>query len=262
MVEDSQGVEITGNVFSFNNMDGIIDMLGIALRASTSVLDILDNQFLDNQNGYILHLYSSAATIQRNNINNPEGKYGIGIRGGATLGQTTVINNFIVNHDWGNIHLLGIADDQTNVALYYNTVTSFLGGDSTNGIIIGDYVDMFFTHGIVSNHWRGFKNSGHTTGDITIDYNLMYSNDLSNYDGFTATNTISGDPKFINADNTSAADFHIQFLSAAMNRGPGFGGMNRDIDYQARPNPPTGMMEGNDLGADEWWGWFLPIIKK
>jgi hypothetical protein len=262
VIDFTEGVQLLGNQFHGNNSLGSGTMLGSALVSTMSILTINDNHFYDNVNGYVISLNTSAGSMARNIINNPAAKYGLYINGGEPRGELIVINNIIANHDWGNILLIGNASNHADTAFYFNTVASFLGNDSSNGVIIGNYVDMLFTHGIVANHWLGFKNNSHTIGDITINYNLMFSNDLSNYDGFAATDTFNGDPKFINFIDTSAANFHIKMLSAARDKGPGFGGLNNDIDYQVRPNPPYGMMNAADLGADEFWGWYLPIIKK
>jgi hypothetical protein len=261
-VIDFSGAQVLRNHFNHNNALGSEVIFGSTLKSTMSDLTLNDNQFTDNSLGDVISLNTTIGSMQRNLINNPEAYYGLSIWGGKPRGELIVINNMIVNQRWGNITISGIESNLADAVFYYNTVASATGGDSTNGVIVGDYADLFFTHGIVANHWYGFNNSSHSIGTVTIDSNLMYSNDLSNYDGFIATNTFSGDPKFVSIVNTSAANFHIGANSAARDKGMGFGGLNLDIDGQVRPNPLNGMLNAADLGADEFWGWFMPLIKK
>jgi hypothetical protein len=261
LLDRVDGAIIQNNLISNNNSLGLSTNNGTALYMQASDATIRKNQFLDNHSNSVLYFYRASANLSGNLINNPQANYGLWIDRGSSQGQFIAMNNIIVNHVLYNVMIQGLTTEYADVAFYYTTVAFTSTSSSNRGFDIKDYVDGFFTHGIVANQYYGFYNDGHVNGTITIDYHLMSDNN-NDYDTFTAANTFSGDPKFINPENTSDADFHIGASSAARDKCPGFGGLNFDIDGQWRPNPPQGSLYASDLGADEFWGWFLPIIIK
>ncbi len=265
-VIDFTGAQVLRNQFISNNLVGSENLSGSALKSTMSTLTINDNQFVDNSHGTVLVLNSSVASLNRNTLNNPEALYGLYINGGAPRGTVVATNNIIANHTDGNIILLGNETNYAEAVFYYTTIAFTSTGTEDRGVVVADYVNASFYHGIVANQYYGFKSSGHEHGLIYLDTNLLYNNN-TNYDTFTAGTfeahyTSGGNPDFINSVFTSDANFHIGPNSAARDKGMGFGGLNTDIDGQVRPNPPHGMMNAADLGADEFWGWFLPLIRK
>ena len=266
VIDYVDGATLSRNQFKNNNAFGSIVTLGSAMMSTMSNLTINDNQFLDNSHGYVLALNSSVAFLNRNTLNNPEALYGLYINGGAPRGTTVATNNIIANHLNGNIILLGNETNYAETVFYYTTIAFTSTGTDDRGVVVADYVNASFYHGIVANQYYAFKSSGHEHGLIYLDTNLLYGN-TTNFDTFTAGTfeahyTSGGDPDFINPVFTGNANFHIGPNSAARDIGPGFGGLNTDIDGQVRPNPSHDLMNAADLGADEFWGWFLPILMK
>jgi hypothetical protein len=194
--------------------------------------------------------------VGNNYIINPDADYGLGIVSSSVIIQ----NNIIAEHQHGDLHTWGTSDHYTDIDFYFNTVAFNGTGTLDNGIIIGDYVVGDFRNSIVSNHHYGFYNAGHVNGEIQISYLLMDGNTY-NYDGFTYSNGFTGDPLFVNPDNS---DYHIQRGSAAINKSPGSIAVIDDIDRQYRPNSSdTGWPFPADLGADEYClPRYFPIIRR
>ncbi|MBN2256498.1 MAG: right-handed parallel beta-helix repeat-containing protein [Anaerolineaceae bacterium] len=253
------GAIVEGNLISNNNSLGLSTNMGTALYVQGSDVSIRNNQFLDNHSNSVIYIIRSAINLSGNLLNNPGANYGLWIYMGDSQGQTVAMNNIIANHIQNNVKIVGDMTERAFVAFYHTTIADDSNSHDGRGFSIGDYVDGFFTHGIVANQNHGFYNDGHANGTITIEYHLMHDN-TSDYDTFSAMNSFSGDPQFVNAINSSTANFHIRANSAARDKGPGYGGLNVDIDGQLRPNPLHGMLIACDLGADEFWGWFLPLI--
>jgi hypothetical protein len=261
LLANVDGAIVQNNLISNNNSLGLPTNRGSALLMQASKATVHNNQFLDNHSSSVIYLSGSATNLSGNVINNPEAVYGLWINSGASMGEVVATNNIIANHLIYNLNIQGYSYDYADVDFYHTTVASSSTSASSQGFNIAGYVNGFFTHGIVANQSYGFHDDSFIDGSITIEYNLMHNN-TNNYHSFSATNSFSGDPRFANSTNTSNADFHITFLSAARDKGPGYGGLNVDIDGQVRPNPLHGMLIACDLGADEFWGWFLPMISK
>ncbi len=63
--------------------------------------------------------------------------------------------------------------------------------------------------------------------------------------GYIGTGNIDSDPLFV-----SGQDFHITTDSPCKDAGTAISGLDIDFDYEARPNPDTGIF---DIGADEFY---------
>lgn len=96
----------------------------------------------------------------------------------------------------------------------------------------------FLTNTIVSTHSAG----GFAGLDITADHTLFFNSGTHCSTGALCTNSLSGDPRFVNPES---GDYHIRIGSAAIDAGMD-AGVTEDMDGQSRPTGP-----GYDLGADE-----------
>ncbi len=269
-LEDAESILISRNEFHEQNLTGLEWLEGTVIYAYDSSVDILDNIITDNLNGVVVMLNRTSSNIQRNYIINSDANRGLQI----TRGSAWVANNIIADHAESNVYIWGLEGEPADVQFYFNTVAFNGSGTSDRGYRIGNYVNGYFSQGIVANQYYGFKDE-HTSGSISIDYHLMY-NDYYPYgdddgpggNGFTCIDCLddgtgNNNPNFVNPAN---GDYHIQSNSDAIDIGPGIVGLHRDIDGQYRPYPPSGLMYPADLGADEYWPaylqFFLPIIKR
>jgi hypothetical protein len=259
-VENSETVTISGNLFYMNNLDGNSNLNGTAIISLSSSLNILDNIFGENVNGSVVFLQDSSTNMQRNNLDNPDANYGLEIE----RGDAFVANNIIVEHKSSNVDVFGSTEGIAYVSFFFNTVAFSGTAGADHGYVIGDYVIGVFSHGIVANQTQGFYSSL-VTGSLEIGYNLMHNNYL-NYGGNLGStgyihHTFSGDPLFVNPAN---GNYHIQFYSAARDKGPGDLAVEDDIDHQRRPNASTtGWPNPADLGADEYClPRYFPFIRR
>jgi hypothetical protein len=262
-VENCVTIPIKDNYFYYNNQGGTTNITGSAIYLSNSFVDLLDNVFMYNVNGSVVYLINSRGTIQRNYLNNQDADYGLFIYRGVTDGWFYVYNNMILNHDHANVYLLGVSSSYARVQFTFNTIAFNGTGIYDSGVSIGDYVNGIFTHGIITNHYYGFKDVSVTggTSTISISYHLMYNDyypygDDGVFDGFPYTYGFTGDPLFV---NVGSGDYHIQSGSPARDRGPGNPTILKDFDHQTRMYPPSGMTNAADLGADEYWPAYLQL---
>jgi hypothetical protein len=269
-LEDAESILISRNEFHEQNQTGLEWLEGTVIHAYASSVDILDNIITDNVNGVVIRLNQTNANILRNYIINPDANRGLQI----IRGVVRVENNVIADHAESNVYILGSSGDYAEVQFYFNTVSFNGTGTADRGYRIGDYVNGYFSQGIIANQYYGFKDE-HTSGSIYIDYHMLYNNFYPYGDddgpggaGFGCIDCLDGvsgnnNPRFVNPAN---GDYHLQSSSDAIDTGPGMAGIDRDIDGQHRPYPPNGVTYPADLGADEYWPaylrFFLPIIKK
>jgi hypothetical protein len=254
-LEASGLVRIVNNHFYQNNPGGLSNLAGTAIYSLISSMIIRDNVFYDNYFGTVIYLAGGYTSMSGNYLTNPDANYGMQI----VSAMVNMTNNIISDHKVGDVQIWGSADNFADLEFFYNTTASIDTEDTDYGIIIGDYVDGEFSYGIAANHYYGFYNAGHVIGEITISYYLMDGN-IYNYADFTHTNDFTGNPLFVNPGN---GDYHIQYGSAAINKGPGLTTVIIDIDHQRRPNYSYGWLNPADLGADEYClPRYFPFIKK
>ncbi|GEM_PF-4298535 len=259
-------ISIDGNQFYNNNPGGITGTNGSALYIANSSLDLDDNVFMFNYYGSVVYLFDSRGNLRRNYFLDEDANFGLRIYRGDPGGGIFGYNNIIANHKLADMYVSGSLSQYANVNFYFTTISFNATGTADSGVTLGNYVNGVFSHGIIANHYYGFKDDGHVNGTITIAYNLMY-NDYFPYgddgisDGFGYVFNFDGNPLFV---NPAAGNYHIQPGSAAIDKGPGFWTITDDFDHQRRPNNSTsGWPNPADLGADEYClPRYLPIINK
>lgn len=224
-----------------------------------------------------IHAYDS--TVRNNTISsNSTGGSGGGLAVAVSdSGHTTLSGNTIVSNTadiaGGGIYVsafygLGGSVDASNDLIANNTSPSegvhLSGGELTarhwtlvnNGsyALTTDGGSATLTNTIVATHTvAGFWGS-----DITADHTLFFNSGTPCGGGASCTNSISGDPAFV---NPAAFDYHLTSGSAAIDVGVD-AGVETDIDGEPRP------YQIPDLGADEYWPpgvlryLYLPLIMR
>ncbi len=200
--------------------------------------NLIDGVTLYNVTGFCIHQYGqypntpNSNSIIRNNIIHDCGiptsaaSGGILTSGGGS--GNIAQNNLVYNNIVYNIPLgagIGVAYNNANTQVYNNTIYNtgdaniVIDGSSTTGTIVRN--NIVYSQGIRD-----------TATNSNIDHNLT-------------TN-----PLFVNA---SAADFHLQATSPAIDAGISIGVVT--VDMQSTPRPQGA---GYDIGAYEYSGLQLP----
>jgi hypothetical protein len=158
----------------------------------------------------------------------------------------TIVNNFIAGENEGGVYLYGYVDYPLCARLWYNT----LDGGAT-GVYLEGPSSVLMSNNIISNHDVGIE-VGLDASNPTVDHTLLHNN-LTN--GFTGTNYLTGDPRYI---NKAVGNLHIWCISPARDAGNASVDVADDIDGETRP-----IGSGVEIGADECTPLlFLPLIKR
>ena len=280
-------VSISDNTFTDNNGRAVYADAGVAIiRANTFTsnnggalyllrgrVTVVDNDFIGNTAGqggavYCENYCEGTALLSGNFIKENSASYGGGMhfyRCCATMVGNTIISNTASTAGGG----LGIVDSTVhgqndviagNISPFegiYLSTNSALDSqhwtlaDNGSYAIASSSSSAVLTNTIVASHTvGGFSGSG-----VSADHTLFFNSGIPCSGGASCTNSLNGDPKFV---NTNAGDYHIAQSSMAIDAGVDVG-VTTDIDEEPRLGTP-------DLGADEYWApgalkrVYLPLV--
>ncbi|MGB0384043.1 MAG: right-handed parallel beta-helix repeat-containing protein [Ardenticatenaceae bacterium] len=259
--EKSLNAIISHNLIQNNSSRGCgggVHLYGVDMSSNDEVT-LTDNEFKLNKTSYGgggLCIYSSHQATVNNNLfleNFSESN------GGAIslLGDAMIMSQ--------NIFHRNQAQNGSAIHIMYGTLTG------SNNIIsenVSPVESIYLSGGrLEAVHWTIANNgnyalttegdasasltnslvSGHSIaglwgGNVTADSTLFYENGIDCGGGATCSNSVNGDPKFV---NPTAGDYHLNIGSMAIDAGTNQG-IAIDIDGQSRP-----MAKSYDLGADE-----------
>ncbi|MBF0563804.1 MAG: right-handed parallel beta-helix repeat-containing protein [Nitrospirae bacterium] len=178
--------------------------------------------------------------------------FGIASEEGGLLENVSLYNNLSYNNTSCGINMgnYGVVSVQplNNIAIYNNTL--YKNGKQTfgGGIYISNpnAQNVVVRNNIVSGNYTFQIVKAQAVGDtVTIDNNLV--NGFRGYTGETyGTNSITGDPMFVNA---SVYDLHLQTSSPAIGAASTLNVPAFDFNNRIRPRT-----QGYDLGAFEYVG--------
>ena len=190
-----------------------------------------------------LYLHGSDALLDGNTVIYNTANYGGGL---CLVGNEPKLLNTVVADNQAHASGSGLITWVGSPRLLNTTIARNNGGDGTGVFICSG--SAILTNTILVGHAQGVYASGYTTA--TLEATLWGSGEWANGtdwggDGavITGTHNYWGDPAFVDPDG---GDYHIEFTSAALDRGVD-AGVVTDMDGYPRP---IGM--GFDLGADEW----------
>lgn len=243
---------LTGNSFEGNTAEAH----GGGIHAARSVITLTSNWFQGNR------------VIGSSSWPEPLGG-GICVREGTTaLSGNTILSNTAAYAGGGiAVWLEGIVNGSNDVIA--NNTSPFEGVHLSGGTLTaqhwtlvnnGSYAittdggSAILTNTIVASHAAG----GFWGSDISADHTLFFDSGTPCGGGATCTNSISGDPAFVDPEG---GHYHIGPDSAALDRGVATDVM-LDMDHEPRP------YQIPDLGADEYWPpgvlryLYLPLIMR
>ncbi|MBL7064243.1 MAG: right-handed parallel beta-helix repeat-containing protein [Anaerolineae bacterium] len=212
-----------------------------------------------------VYLWDSDGLVRGNTLNANRAHIGGGLafyNGNLTLEGNTIISNTATGSHGGGLWLKGTAFTLTNNIIAANWAPwegggVWLGGTTTgeppqarlvhntladndgDGLAVGDNITVALTNTIAAGNTTAFRLAGSTACTLTADTTLFWDNPT----GVTGTNSLAGDPAFVDA---TGLDYHILAASAARDAGVE-AGVDDDIDGHRRP-----FGEIPDIGADEW----------
>ena len=234
----------------------------IVLDGNTVTANIVTT---DGGGGGGVYLFGSDALVRANTLNSNRAPTGGGLvfsNGDLTLEGNTILSNTATGSQGGGLWLKGTAFTLTNNIVAANWAPGegggvWLGGTTTgeppqarlvhntladndgDGLAVGDNITVALTNTIAAGNTTAFRLVGSTACTLTADTTLFWDNPT----GVTVTNSLVGDPVFVDA---TSLDYHILAASAARDAGVE-AGVPDDIDGHRRP-----VGEAPDIGADEW----------
>jgi parallel beta-helix repeat protein len=170
---------------------------------------------------------------------------------GGLLENITIYNNIVYNADENGIAITRNGDSAThpmkNITIINNTFYNNGSPDWGGGIGVDNpnLQSAVIRNNIVSQNvfYSIIVEPDSPMGNITIDHNLIHG--FRDYDDETrGSNYVEGDPLFVNA---SAANFHLQSNSPAIDAGSSSSAPGSDYDGNTRPSG-----SGYDIGAFEY----------
>lgn len=197
-----------------------------AIYMSTSN-NIIHGNHIHDAGEYGIHQWTFEPHFSNNNViasnrihsnGKNTSRYGYVCCGGITISRgtgTIVANNVVYNHFKSGI---SIGSTAKNVKVFNNTIVDYAG-------------NPYAIHAI----------SG---GSGEIKNNISYPRPNSIPAGFTASNNLTTDPKFVNA---AGGDFHVQAGSPAIDAGQTLAEVTNDFEGGARPAGAA-----YDIGAYEF----------
>lgn len=238
---------IAENLFD-NNEAG--DGGGLAIVWSTAQVN--ENTFTENTALFgagVYAYYDGGSNLNANMIISNTGTgpgNGLYLRITVTATPMRLVNNIIADNQGGAGGVYASSDwHSATISLTHNTIAN-----NGTGVIIGTNMTATLTNNIIAGHTTGIMTST-AEGHVFADHTLFWDN---TDDGIPGTNTVDGDPDFVNPDG---GDYHIASGSAAIDTGID-AGITTDIDGNARP-----IKSGFDIGADEaMWMIYLPLVLK
>jgi hypothetical protein len=241
---------ITDNYIHDNNQNQ--SSTGSGLYCAYSNVTFHGNRIVDNLAGDVVYLVDYNGSFDSNVVINPDSENGVLINGNIPSRFSILTNNIIAQHRMSNIFLMGDISGDAHANMYYNTLD-----DAPYGVFMYDYSNSIIADTIISHHSIAgiYKYASDVNNTADIAYILFHGNasdgewDLNNH-------LLYGDPVYANA---AGGDYHLTVGSAAIDRSPGSG---YDYDFEGGPRPIGSGATPYDVGADEFWGWFLPLITR
>ena len=256
--------DITSNNFQSNTA-----AYGGAAFFSRGTVIALGNTFTQNhaESGGAVSIHNTwlgSVSLIRNTIaDNSVTNFGGGLfiyQSEVTLNGNTIISN-TADTSGGGIAIVQSSVSGQNDVIAANTSSE--GVHSSDSSVYADHWSLAenggyalwissgaaaFTNTIVASHaiaglW------GDRGANLTADHTLFFNSGTPCGGGAVCTNSMTGDPKFIDA---AKGDCHIGPDSAAINAGIA-AGVRIDFDNQPRFGEP-------DLGADEFWAPGAPYL--
>jgi hypothetical protein len=230
---------------------------GIALTRSTAKVfsNVIRGNNASQMGGGMASLFGGSM-IKQNLISANSAGEG----GGAYFqwGESTLVNNVIIDNHIGGGHGSGLHNQGGNLRLFHNTLARNTGGDNS-GIYLVDLEDwglptIWMTNTIIAHQSIGVYANGIST--VTVNGILWHAVpvtvQLSPSAVGSVVNQHTGEPAF------ATDGYHIMLGSAAIDVGVE-AGVTIDFDGESRP-----AQAGHDLGADEFLYqlMYLPLIAR
>lgn len=223
-----------GTVVAYNNtFRGNSAAGGGAVKADGGSLTLRRNRFASNSAFFGGTLYCGGASVTMN------GNTILDSSGGPTQGPAILVDGGTIDAR-NDVIANSISEGGEAVSVSAGTLTARHWTLANNGsyALLTDGGTATLTNAVIAGHTiAGLSGAG-----ITADRTLFHNNGATCADGATCTNSLSGNPGFV--DPTSD-DYHITFGSAAMDAGVE-AGVNDDVDGHYRPYNLA-----PDIGADE-----------
>jgi hypothetical protein len=240
------GLEVRGGmaILRDNTFQGNSATSGGGVSIGNGTVTMSGNRFLSNGAffGGGLNVEGGTVTMSSNVF--------LGNIGGANQGPSILIGGGTVDAENDIIADSGNDPAGEAVSVWGGTLTARHWTLANNGsyALKTDGGSAVLTNTLVATHTLG----GLSGAGIVADTTLFYNSGTPCVDGATCTNSLSGDPKFV---NPAEGDYHISAGSAAIDTGVD-AGVTDDIDGNRRP---VGV--GYDIGADEFGYWiYLPLV--
>lgn len=238
-------VTLTGNIVSSNT--GYYGGGGVLVYESNATLNgnTITSNIITGDNSGGVALVRSNSTLNGNTIAcNTSSGTGGGV--GFFEGTATLINNVIADNrtNWAGG---GIYVSDASADLLHNTIVRNVGGDGA-GIYVTNNSTVAMTNTILVSHTVGITVAAGST--VALEGTLWGSGAWANTTDWGGPGTIItgtsaynywSDPAFV---NPNAGDYHIRYVSAALNAGID-AGVTEDIDGDPRSDGYP------DIGADE-----------
>ena len=185
--------------------------------------------------------------IYQNTASNGGAIAGIGEPTSLNIYSNVIYQNNATNNLGGGAIVFDFNETTNTVNIWHNTFASNSAPASATGG--GGMVLFLGTYSIRNNIVANNTAAGGSTGifingaTLTGAYNNLFNN--TSNDGGILTNSIVGDPLFVNA---GAGDYHLQAASPNINAADPASTIVRDFDQEPRP-----FNGGFDVGADEYY---------
>jgi hypothetical protein len=216
-------------------------------------VQITDNSAASAGGGVFIWWADSSVTLNGGEISNNSARSCGGVAGGGAL---TLTNSVVSdNRAEGSGSGLCISGDLSR--LLHTTIARNLGGDGS-GVLVAGSATVAMTNTILVSHAVGITVTAGNTATLTGTlWGTGTWGNLADWGGagtiITGTVNLWGDPVFWDAD---AGNYHILFGSAARDTGVD-AEVTTDIDGNPRP-----IGSAPDIGADELWPVYLPLVMK
>ena len=227
--------------FTDQNASGIYITSGGSPRI---INNIIENNISHGIGGGI-EAYVAGDVVIRNNVIrfNTGGVHANGITIWTWISGSVIIENNLIVSNATNALMIVSAD----VALTFSIINNTISDNGGNGIQLHDtYNQITIKNNILENNTGYGINLTSGINFPISDYNLVYDNQLGNYNNIlTGTNDVNENPYFI---NKGTGDYHLKDWSNAIGVGTVTGAPSIDIESNPRPNPPG---SNPDIGAYE-----------
>lgn len=234
-------IYFTGNS-SFKQSVGVY-LLGAGSENKISLNSIYGHSFVNavpnaNHNGLGIQVVDSSPLIEQNFIiDNHKGIFvssGTNGKSSPIIQNNQIYKNAASGQNWG-IYLLNNGG-QVSSWIYHNTID---GGNNSGIEIVG--ASAIIKYNIITNFKYGIQSD---TANITLDYNNVWNNSLSNYAGCSAgPHDISVNPKYV-----GSSDYTLMQDSPCIDAIPLTEADPVSIDLSGYPRPRG---NGFDMGCFE-----------